>query len=129
MTPHRRYFNQYVGQPFREVVVQPLDQGGSRWQGVARSPWAGRSGPCTAGRFAVHAGLRPTGDPACRPRGGTSVRHPVWRSCRVTASVVVAALLTTGPAGCSAPPDPRGDTLVIGADLNSSSAVDRAYAR
>jgi branched-chain amino acid transport system substrate-binding protein len=52
-------------------------------------------------------------------------------SRRVTASVAASTLFIAGLAGCSSGDDDRGGsgTIVIGADLNNSSAVDTAYAR
>ncbi len=48
-----------------------------------------------------------------------------------TASVTASILLIAGAAGCSSDDDEpaAGRTIVIGADLNNSSAVDTAYAR
>ncbi|MGX6602808.1 ABC transporter substrate-binding protein [Micromonosporaceae bacterium Da 78-11] len=51
-------------------------------------------------------------------------------SRRVTASVAVSTLLAAGLTGCTSDDDASSSgTIVIGLDLNNSSAVDTAYAR
>src|SRR3954471_20225138 len=104
--------------PSRGKDPARLDQGPSRWQGLARL-----DGPGVRDK-AVHSGRRCAADPAVALEEAPAVRL----TRRLTALAAASTLVSAGLTGCDSG-EGSGDVteVVIGADLASSSPTDTAY--